>query len=181
LNLLNEDLATRVVLGLGNMPTEEESIAAAIAVSMVSASNKEQEDEAEARARAGLNAKGYTVGQDDPKKDYDGECLLRAVSPEGAGQETLDVLRVGAVKAHQETRIADLEKAKLERLCSGEDPSVVDTWHGVQTEKLNKYVEAMVKPCRCGGKYTFDAPPRCPECRSIHLEETGEEPSIYYD
>jgi hypothetical protein len=86
LNLLNEDLATRVVLGLGNMPTEEESIAAAIAVSMVSASNKEQEDEAEARARAGLNAKGYTVGQDDPKKDYDGECLLRAVSPEGAGQ-----------------------------------------------------------------------------------------------
>jgi len=32
-------------------------------------------------------------------------------------------------------------------------------------------VEALAGKCRCGGHYTFDAPPRCPKCLSTHISE----------
>lgn len=32
-------------------------------------------------------------------------------------------------------------------------------------------INAMAGKCRCGGKYTLDAPPRCPKCRSTRVEE----------
>jgi hypothetical protein len=34
-----------------------------------------------------------------------------------------------------------------------------------------KGVEAFAGKCKCGGKYTFDAPPRCPKCQSTRIEE----------
>lgn len=34
-------------------------------------------------------------------------------------------------------------------------------------------VEETMRKCRCGGKFTFAAGPRCPECRSENFEKTG--------
>jgi predicted Zn-ribbon and HTH transcriptional regulator len=39
-------------------------------------------------------------------------------------------------------------------------------------------IEAVAGNCRCGGKYTLDAPPRCPKCRSKRIDE-GEIILIY--
>lgn len=32
-------------------------------------------------------------------------------------------------------------------------------------------VEKSAGACPCGGKYTFDAPPRCPKCRSTDIDK----------
>lgn len=36
-------------------------------------------------------------------------------------------------------------------------------------------------PCRCGGYFTIDAPPRCPECRSTDLERDPGGYEVMYD
>ena len=41
----------------------------------------------------------------------------------------------------------------------------------VSEDERNRRIEAVVGRCRCRGKYTSGAPPRCPKCRSTHLEE----------
>jgi hypothetical protein len=40
-------------------------------------------------------------------------------------------------------------------------------------------VERIVGGCKCGGTFTFKAPPRCPQCRSSQIEESR--PHLYYD
>jgi hypothetical protein len=45
---------------------------------------------------------------------------------------------------------------------SAEPISKDDFYHGI---------EAVAGNCRCGGKYTLDAPPRCPKCHSTRIEE----------
>ena len=37
-------------------------------------------------------------------------------------------------------------------------------------KEYQKAVEAKAGHCRCRGKYTFDAEPRCPKCRSLDFE-----------
>ena len=32
-------------------------------------------------------------------------------------------------------------------------------------------IEAVVGECKCGGHYTFGAPPRCPNCLSTHIDK----------
>ncbi len=39
-------------------------------------------------------------------------------------------------------------------------------------------IEGIAGNCGCGGKYTMDAPPRCPKCHSTRIEE-GEIILIY--
>lgn len=51
----------------------------------------------------------------------------------------------------------------------------------ITEEEYYQEIEAMVKPCRCGGKLRFDAPLRCPECRSDNLEKNREIPPVCYD
>ena len=41
----------------------------------------------------------------------------------------------------------------------------------ISEEEYNNGVEAFAGKCRCGGKFTFDAPPRCPKCRSTEFDE----------
>ena len=41
----------------------------------------------------------------------------------------------------------------------------------VSEDERNRRIEAAVGRCRCRGKFTSGAPPRCPTCRSTHLEE----------
>ena len=49
----------------------------------------------------------------------------------------------------------------------------------ISEDEYQKGIEAVAGKCRCDGKYTLDAPPRCPKCRSTRLEEG--EPILMYD
>lgn len=40
-------------------------------------------------------------------------------------------------------------------------------------EEYHKMIEKTAKKCRCRGVFTFDAPTRCPACRSTRIEEGG--------
>ena len=42
-------------------------------------------------------------------------------------------------------------------------------------------VEEFAGKCDCGGKYTFDAPPRCPKCGSTNVKEEENGPTLCYD
>ena len=41
--------------------------------------------------------------------------------------------------------------------------------------------EANPPRCECGGTFTMDAPPRCPNCRSLELERDPDGTSKIYD
>jgi predicted Zn-ribbon and HTH transcriptional regulator len=120
------------------------------------------------------------------------ECAARFMCDDGGGMffHLLRCDQCGKTKSIEFDELGELRLRYLKGLsgpycmASAEHDKEVREHASVEPISEDDYyrgVEAMVKPCRCGGKYTFDAPPRCPECRSIHLEETGEEPSIYYD
>lgn len=49
----------------------------------------------------------------------------------------------------------------------------------ISEDDYHKRVEGFAGSCACGGKYTFDAPPRCRKCHSDRLEEG--KPEIEYD
>jgi len=53
---------------------------------------------------------------------------------------------------------------------SAEPISKDDYYHGIEAVAGNR---------RCGGKYTLDAPPRCPKCHSTRIE--GGEILLFYD
>ncbi len=38
-------------------------------------------------------------------------------------------------------------------------------------EQYHAAVEKKFRRCKCGGRYRFDAPPRCPDCRSTDIVE----------
>lgn len=41
--------------------------------------------------------------------------------------------------------------------------------------------EANPPPCKCGGRFTSEAPPRCPQCRSTDLERDPSGYEVMYD
>ncbi len=41
----------------------------------------------------------------------------------------------------------------------------------ISTEEYHRQIEELLGKCRCGGKYAFAAPPRCPRCRSARIQE----------
>ena len=42
-------------------------------------------------------------------------------------------------------------------------------------------VEEFAGSCECGGGFRFEAPPRCPKCRSDSFTRDPSGPSLYYD
>ena len=40
-------------------------------------------------------------------------------------------------------------------------------------DDYQREVEAVAGNCRCGGRFSFDAPARCPRCRSTRFERGG--------
>ena len=49
----------------------------------------------------------------------------------------------------------------------------------IGADGYHKGVEQLAGTCSCGGTFTFDAPPRCPECRSARIEEG--DALLFYD
>ena len=51
----------------------------------------------------------------------------------------------------------------------------------ISEEEYHAAVEAFLGKHRCGGRFRFDAPPRCPKCRSIDIKYDEGGPTIMYD
>ena len=50
-------------------------------------------------------------------------------------------------------------------------------------DEYHAAAEASFDPCACGGRFRYDAPPRCPGCRSMP-EQWAADPSaphVFYD
>jgi hypothetical protein len=63
---------------------------------------------------------------------------------------------------------------KIQREYPGE-PIGRDEYHAL--------AEATLEPCNCGGRFRYDAPPRCPECHSLQeqWDRDPNAPSMMYD
>ena len=61
------------------------------------------------------------------------------------------------------------------------DKSVQRNYPGepISEAEYHQEIEKLLHKCRCGGRYRFDAPPRCPRCRSPEVEEG--EINVLYD
>lgn len=109
--------------------------------------------------------------------DYDGGMFFHLVRCDRCGKTKsiafaeLGVLHLGYLKGLSGHYIIASEKHnKKLREHSHVEPISEDEYH--------RAVEATAGTCRCGGNYYFDAPPRCPNCRSTQIEE-GEVTDIY--
>jgi hypothetical protein len=49
----------------------------------------------------------------------------------------------------------------------------------IDEDQYHEGIDAMAGECRCGGRYSLDAPPRCPKCRSPRIEVSR--PKFDYD
>ena len=61
------------------------------------------------------------------------------------------------------------------------DRTVQQDYHGkpISEAEYHKEIERLQRKCRCGGRYLFEAPPRCPKCQSTNIEEG--EFNVLYD
>lgn len=58
--------------------------------------------------------------------------------------------------------------------CGREREVGADKMCSIRTvERGHRLVETILDRCLCGGSFTADAPPRCPECSSADIEDTG--------
>lgn len=53
------------------------------------------------------------------------------------------------------------------------------TGRSISESTYQRRVQQIAGSCRCGGRFTFRASPRCPKCRSRRLESTGEDFILY--
>ena len=61
------------------------------------------------------------------------------------------------------------------------DKHVRENYKGepLSEDEYHRAVESSLRKCRCGGRFSFDAPPRCPKCKSVEFTNTGE--GVCYD
>ena len=43
----------------------------------------------------------------------------------------------------------------------------------------NREINMVAGKCRCGGKFSLDAPPRCPKCHSTRIENNNNSVTLY--
>lgn len=69
-------------------------------------------------------------------------------------------------------------RSKMDRRIQAEYPG-----EPLTEAEYHTAVEATLKPCQCGGRFRYDAPPRCPTCRSTSEAWDGDRriSSVYYD
>ncbi|WP_282015931.1 hypothetical protein [Marinifilum flexuosum] len=63
------------------------------------------------------------------------------------------------------------------------DKYVQDNFTGepISYEEYHAEIEKRMKECKCGGKFTFKAKPRCPFCNSDDFDEIEGGPIMFYD
>ncbi len=94
----------------------------------------------------------------------------------------------GATKSISFEKLGDLHQRYLKGLSgthsvasADQDRTVRESYEGepIGQKEYHAAIEKQFRPCRCGGRYRFDAPPRCPACRSQNITEG--EVAVYYD
>lgn len=71
-----------------------------------------------------------------------------------------------------------MARSEMDRRIQAEYPG-----EPLSREEYHAAVEATLEPCTCGGNFRYDAPPRCPTCRSTR-EQWDADPSggtVHYD
>lgn len=110
------------------------------------------------------------------------DCRLNFEASEGGGFffHQLQCDRCAEVKAISFEEIGEPHLKYLKGLpgpyciaSSKSDENVQKTYPGepVTEEQYHRFVEQMAGICGCGGQFKFDAPIRCPQCRSSNTEE----------
>ena len=66
---------------------------------------------------------------------------------------------------------------------AGHDRYIRENYPGdpIDEGEYHRLVEEFAGKCECGGKYTFNAPSRCPNCRSTNTEVVQDGDFILYD
>ena len=66
---------------------------------------------------------------------------------------------------------------------SESDKRIQEEYNGesISEAEYRSIVEKLAGNCECGGKFKFDASPRCPECHSVHYSRLEGSPDIYFD
>ena len=69
-------------------------------------------------------------------------------------------------------------RSKMDRQIQREYPG-----EPIGRAEYHALAEATLEPCTCGGRFRYDAPPRCPECRSLpeKWDRDPKAPSMMYD
>jgi hypothetical protein len=114
----------------------------------------------------------------------DAKCLDcgRAFTVDSGGGFNFYLLRCD--KCGKTKSIAFDELGDLCARCSGGlvgshvTPSECDDMEPTPLDEYDLAVEAIAGNCKCSGKYLFNAPPRCPHCKSTRIEE-GEITAFY--
>ncbi len=77
----------------------------------------------------------------------------------------------------EEIRSKDLKRLSLpDHVASSDhDKGMKENYQGelVSEEEYLREVERIAGKCKCGGNPKFDAPPRCPKCRSKNIAQVG--------
>jgi hypothetical protein len=51
----------------------------------------------------------------------------------------------------------------------------------IAAQDYHKEVEKIAGNCNCGGQYKFNAPARCPNCKSVNIVQDPDGMMLYYD
>lgn len=64
---------------------------------------------------------------------------------------------------------------------SAHDKAVREHYPGepISEEEYHGKIQEILGQCECGGHFRFNAPARCPQCRSDDIEDTGEMMVLY--
>ena len=98
--------------------------------------------------------------------------------------------RCGATKAMPFKELGEIHLRYLKGLSmpysvvsSEHDQGVKDTYPGEPLKEVDYFraVKRLAGKCACGGSYSFNAPPRCPECGSTEYENDPEGGMMMYD
>jgi hypothetical protein len=119
-------------------------------------------------------------------------CRHHFVVAEGGGFafHLLHCDRCGRTKSIGFDELGDLHSAYLKGLPG--PYSIISRQHDLQVKaeypgpalsepEYHAAIERSLKRHRCGGRFRFDAPPRCPKCRSTELEPDPDGPMILHD
>ncbi|SRR6266498_855525 len=119
-------------------------------------------------------------------------CRHHFVVEEGGGF-FFHLLRCDRCARTKSTGFAELGDLHLAYLKGLPGPYAMASWqHDLQVKaeysgpalsepEYHAAIESPLKRHKCGGRFQFDASPRCPKCRSTELEPDPDGPMILYD
>ncbi|MBN1972618.1 MAG: hypothetical protein JW787_03195 [Sedimentisphaerales bacterium] len=98
--------------------------------------------------------------------------------------------KCGADKSLNFDSLGDIHKRYIKGLSvpystatAEKDNYIRENYHGepIDEQHYHKEVEKIAGNCKCGGQYKFNAPARCPNCKSANIARDPDDRMIFYD